>query len=430
MTRTDRAMRTRAALLAIAALLLFAPARAGAQDAINGFDPARLTRVDSALQRYVDEGRVAGAVALVMREGRVVYERAVGWADREGGRRMEPDAIFRIASQSKAITSTAIMMLVEEGKIGLTDPVGRWIPSFRRTMVATRPDSARVLVPARRAITLKDLLTHTSGISYGGEGLVGSLYTEKGLGNGPGYAWYTANKTEPICETMDRLGTLPFVQQPGAAWVYGYSTDVLGCVVERASGKSLDAFIRERITGPLGMRDTHFYLPPEKRSRLAAVYSPDSTGRVARAGDGPRGQGDYVDGPRVSFAGGAGMLSTARDYARFLEMLRNGGVLDGVRHLAPRTVDLMTTNQVGTLHNADGLGFGLGFQTVDRLGASGYSSVGTFGWSGAYGSSYDVDPAERLVLVLMIQVVPYFGPGIRDSFETAVYQALVESSAP
>ena len=414
------------ALLVLTAAI---PGAAAAQATSHGFDPARLARVDSTLQRYVDEGRVAGAVALVMRDGQVAYERAVGWSDREGGRRMTTDAIFRIASQSKAITSTAIMMLVEEGKIGLADPVSRWIPTFQRTLVATRTDTGVVTLPARRAITIKDLLTHTSGISYGGDAVVASLYTEKGLGNGAGYAWYTANKSEPICETMDRLGTLPFVQQPGAAWVYGYSTDVLGCVVERASGISLDAFVRERITAPLGMRDTHFYLPPEKRSRLATVYTPDSTGRVVRAGDGPRGQGDYVDGPRVSFAGGAGMLSTARDYARFLEMFRNRGALDGVRFLAPRTVELMATNQVGTLHNADGLGFGLGFQTVDRLGASGYSSVGTFGWSGAYGSSYDVDPAERLVLVLMIQVVPYYGPGIRESFETAVYQALVESSA-
>src|SRR5687768_6796631 len=199
------------------ALALLLPRAAAAQEGVDGFDPARLVRVDSVLERYVDEGRVAGAVALVLRDGRVVYERAVGWADREGGRRMTPDAIFRVASQTKAITSVAIMMLVEEGKIGLADPVSRWIPSFRRTMVATRVDTARTLTPARRAITIKDLLTHTSGISYGGEPLVGSLYTEQGLGNGAGYAWYTANKTEPICASMERLGTLPFVQQPGAA---------------------------------------------------------------------------------------------------------------------------------------------------------------------------------------------------------------------
>jgi CubicO group peptidase (beta-lactamase class C family) len=397
----------------------------GGTKLIHGFDPARLARIDSALQRYVNENRVAGAVGLVMRDGQIVYERALGWADREANRRMTADAIFRIASQSKALTSTAILMLVEEGKINLSDPVSRWMPTFARTMVALRADSGRTLMPARRAITIKDLLTHTAGISYGSEPHIAQLYNAKGLGYGPAYGWYTADKNEPICETMDRLGTLPFVQQPGAAWVYGYNTDVLGCIVERASGRSLDVFLRERITQPLGMRDTWFFLSPAQRNRLAAVYTQDSAGRAVRASVGPRGQGDYIDGPRRSFSGGAGLLSTARDYARFLEMIRNGGVLDGVRILAPNTVGLMTSNQVGTLHNSDGLGFGLAFETTDRVGASGFASQGTFGWGGAYGSAYKVDPKERLVMVMMIQLVPNTGVGIKEAFETAVYQALI-----
>lgn len=395
----------------------------------NVVDSDRLARLDSVLERYVREDRVAGAVGLVLRDGEVIYERATGWIDREARRPMTPDAVFRIASQTKAITSTAIMMLVEEGKINLNDPVSRWMPTFEKTTVAVRSDTGLVVVPARRAITIKDLLTHTSGISYSGGPLVGSLYVEQGLGYGEAYGWYTANKQEPICDTMDRLGALPFVEQPGAAWVYGYSTDILGCVVERASARPLDAFLRERLTGPLGMKDTWFFLPPEQRDRLATVYTPGSEGRVVRAPDGPRGQGDYVDGPRRSFAGGAGLLSTAHDYARFLEMIRNGGTLDGVRLLAPHTVAVMTSNQVGTLHNENGLGFGLGFQTTDRLGANGFSSEGTFGWSGAYGSVYEVDPKERLVIVLMIQVVPYFGSGIREAFKTTVYQALVPPAA-
>ena len=394
---------------------------------VNGFAVDRLATIDSVLQRAVDEGRMAGAVALVLRDGAVVYERAIGWADREGNRRMTSDAVFRIASQTKAITSTAIMMLVEEGKITLNDPVSRWLPSFAHTTVASRADSNRVLAPARRAITIRDLLTHTAGISYGGEPLIASLYNEKDLGSSPSmYGWYTAGRSEPICQTMDRLGTLPFVQQPGAAWVYGYNTDVLACVVERASGLSLDAFVRERITSPLRMRDTWFFVPQSQRARLAAVYTLDSGGRVARAPDGPRGQGDYVDGPRRSFGGGAGLVSSARDYARFLEMLRRGGALDGVRILSPRTVALMTTNQVGTLYRADGsMGFGLGFETTERLGASGFSSVGSFGWGGAYGSTYKVDPRERLVMVLMLQVVPFSDGRIHDAFSAAVYQALV-----
>ena len=410
----------------VAALLLAWVRPAAAQDAARrlGFDPVRLARVDSVLQRQVDERRIAGAVALVMRDGEVVYERAVGWADREAGRRMTPDAIFRIASQTKAVTSAAILMLVEEGRINLSDPASRWMPTFARTTVAA--DTGGSAVRARRAITVRDLLTHTAGLSYGGEPVVAAAYRAAGLGYGEAYGWYFAHREEPVCETMDRLGTLPFVRQPGADWVYGYSTDVLGCIVERAGGVPLDEFVRRRIAGPLGMRDTGFYLPPAQIGRLAAVYVPDSAGLATRGPEGPSGQGHYVDGPRRSFGGGAGLLSTARDYARFLEMFRRGGELDGVRLLSPQTVALMTTNQVDTLYSRSGLGFGLGFETVDRLGAGGYSSVGSYGWSGAYGTVYEVDPTRRLVLVMMVQLVPYAERGLRESFETAVYQALVE----
>ena len=399
---------------------------AAARAEAHGFDPERLGRIETALQQYVDDGQVAGAVALVLRDGEVVYEQTVGWIDREAQRPMPSTAIFRIASQTKAITSTAVMMLVEEGLIALNDPVSRWIPTFAATTVAVRSDSGVTIAPARRSITIRDLLTHTSGISYGGEPYIAERYQAQELGYGEAYGWYTADDSEPICDKMERLGTLPFARQPGEAWVYGYSTDVLGCVVERASGTPLDRFIRERITEPLGMADTYFYLPPEKADRLATVYAPDSADLAVRAPEGARGQGHYVEGPRISFAGGAGLLSTARDYARFLEMLRNGGELDGVRILSPQTVALMTTNQVGELRDTNGLGFGLGFETVDRLGASGFSSEGNFGWSGAYGSSYEVDPSRRLVMVLMLQLVPFAGLGIRDSFETAVYQALID----
>jgi CubicO group peptidase (beta-lactamase class C family) len=318
---------------------------------------------------------------------------------------------------------------MEEGKLTLTDPVSRYIPSFASSKVAVRndaPDAAPEIVPAKRPITIRDLLTHTAGISYGTDRQVAALYEAKGLGPAAGFGWFTADKDEPICDTMERLGTLPFVAQPGEAWVYGYNTDILGCIVERASGTTLDAFVRSRITGPLGMKDTQFFLPPDQRDRLAAVYTIGADGKIARAPDGPRGQGTYVEGPRRSFAGGAGLLSTARDYARFLEMVRNGGVLDGVRILAPRTVALMTTNQVGTLHSQTGLGFGLGFETTDRYGANGLDSQGAFGWSGAYSTMYRVDPEARLVVVLMIQVLPN-ATDIGRKFPTLVYQALTES---
>jgi len=390
-----------------------------------GFASDRLARIDQFLQRYVDDNQIAGAVGLVMRDGRMVYQRAVGWADKEAGRRMTPDAIFRIASQSKALTSTAILALVEEGKIGLEDPVSRYIPQFAHTTVAIRSDTGRVIVPAKRAITIRDLLTHTAGISYGTDPLVAPLYAAKGLGPAAGWGWYTADKNEPICTTIERLATLPFVAQPGEAFVYGYNTDILGCVVERASGLALDEFIRTRITEPLGMTDTFFFLPRAKRQRLAAVYSSDSAGHAERAPNGPRGQGDYVDGPRRSFAGGAGLLSTAHDYARFLQMLLNGGELDGVRILSPKTIDLMTSNQVGTLFDRSGRGFGLAFATVDRLGADGLASVGAWGWGGAYGSNYKVDPKEHLVMVFMIQQLPNRSD-VASRFPTLVYQALVQ----
>jgi CubicO group peptidase (beta-lactamase class C family) len=391
--------------------------------------PERTARIDKALQQYVNEDRVVGLVALVLQDGRPVYERAFGWSDKEAGRRMTTDTIFRIASQSKAITSAAVLALVEEGKIGITDPVSRFIPSFAKTVVAVRGDSGVTYVPAKRPITIRDLLTHTAGISYGTSADVAKAYEEKGLGPAAGYGWYTADKDEPICDTVDRLGTLPFVAQPGEQYVYGYNTDILGCVVEMASGMPLDRFIRERITGPLRMKDTQFYLPAEQRTRLAAVYASAKDGHAERAPEGARGQGHYADGPRRSFAGGAGLLSTARDYARFLEAIRNGGAVDGVRILAPRTVRLMTTNQIGSVYNVAGMGFGFGFETTERYGAKGMDWEGAFGWGGAYGTNYRVDPEARLVMVLMLQLIPNT-TDIRAKFPTLVYQALVEKPAP
>jgi len=413
-----------ALLLGVTAAGQKAPAQpAGHIAAGSTISAERLARIDKVLQQYVDENRVAGVVGLVLQDGKPVYERAVGWADKEAGTKMAPDTIFRIASQTKALTSVAILALMEEGKIGLTDPVSRYIPSFANSKVAVGNGARVDTVPARRPINVRDLLTHTAGISYGTEPIIAAQYEAKGLGPAAGYGWFTADKDEPICVSMERLGTLPFVAQPGEAWVYGYNTDILGCLVEKTSGMPLDEFIRTRITGPLGMKDTQFFLPPAQRARLAAVYSSGSDGSIKRAPDGPRGQGAYVDGPRKSFAGGAGLLSTARDYARFLEMIRRGGAIDGVRILSPRTVALMTSNQVGTLHSQTGLGFGLGFETTDRYGANGMDSVGSYGWAGAYSSTYRVDPDARLVIVFMVQILPNT-TDLGRKFPTLVYQAL------
>jgi len=411
--------------LVLLLVLAIAPSVSHAQAARDrtGFSRERLARIDSAFQRAVDRHEIAGAVALVLRDGETVYERAFGWADREANRRMTSDAIFRIASQTKALTSVALMTLVEEGKVSLNDPVSRFIPAFDRTTVAVRSDTGLTIVPARRRITIADLLTHTAGISYGTDDIVASRYAAKALGPAAGYGWYTADKDEPICATMERLATLPFVAQPGERFVYGYNTDILGCVVERAAGMPLDRVIHDRITGPLGMKDTHFFLPPEKRARLAAVYSSVDSG-VRRAEDGSKGQGAYVDGPRRSFSGGAGLLSTARDYGRFLQMLLDGGTLGGARVLGPRTIALMTTNQTGTLYGSPGEGFGLGFSILERAGAARrVESVGTFGWGGAYGSQYLVDPQERLVLIYMVQLLPSRSD-LGGRFPMLVYQAL------
>jgi CubicO group peptidase (beta-lactamase class C family) len=424
-----RLVKSTGILAIVLAVGVFAQQRAVVQPPARGaagVSTERLAKLDGALQKYVDDKRVAGLVVLALRDGRPIYEKAFGWSDQEAGRRMETDIIFRIASQTKALTSVAIMQLVEDGKISLSNPVSQFIPAYAKTTVLA--EAGGTPVPARRAITIRDLLTHTAGISYGTDRHLGPLYEAKGLGPAAGRGWYTADKDEPVCDTMERLATLPFLAQPGESYVYGYNTDILGCVVERASGMPLDKFFESRITGPLGMKDTHFFLPAEQKPRLAAVYTSGPDGALLRSPAGGRGQGDYVEGPRRNFSGGAGLLSTARDYARFLEALRRGGTLDGVRILSPRTVALMTTNQLGTMYSNAGRGFGLGFETVDRYGAAGLQSVGSWGWGGAYGSSYRVDPVERLVMVSMVQV--FDRPSdITEKFQTLVYQALDEQPA-
>ncbi len=411
-----------------AALTMCAMQPAQADTMRNGFSVERLARVDSLLDGYVNDGRIAGVVALVLRDGKPVYEHAVGWADKEAGRKMAMDTEFRIASQSKALTSVAVLQLMEEGKLTVNDQAGKWIPTFAKTNVAVLKENGGGfnIVPAKRPILIKDLLTHTAGINYGTSPEIAALYEAKGLGPAAGFGWYFADKSEPVCELMDRLGTLPFVAQPGDAFVYGYNTDVLGCIIEKASGVPLDEFIRSHITAPLGMKDTYFFVPKDQRDRLAAVYGSDDSGKAVRQGDGPKGQGNYVDGPRKSFGGGAGLISTARDYATFLEALRKGGALGKVRILSPHAVQLMTTNQIGeNLKTPRGLGFGYGFETTDKYGVAGMESVGSWGWGGAYGTYYRVDPAERLVTVMMIQMIPN-STDLTDKFKASIYQALLD----
>ncbi len=400
------------------------PLPASAPEAV-GISSPRLARLTDTLKRYVDEGRMAGAVTLIARDGQVAYFESVGRADIERDVPMRRDTIFRIASQSKAITSTAVMMLVEEGRVRLNDPVHLFIPAFRETTVIVpppvnaAPGSPVTLVAARRPITIRDLLTHTAGIGYGGNA-ARAQYAAAGFDE-----WYFADKAEPIGEWIEKLAKMPFDAQPGEAYVYGYATDILGVVVERASGLTLDRFFQTRIFDPLKMADTHFFLPESKRDRLATVYSGTGGGRVERAADTGRFQGAYVDGPRACFSGGAGLLSTAADYARFLQMLLNGGELDGVRILAPKTVELMTSNHVGALYATGNFGFGLGFEVTEHVGRSGrLGSVGEFGWGGAYYTKYWVDPRERLVVVFMTQLLPSNALDLQDKLRALVYQAV------
>jgi CubicO group peptidase (beta-lactamase class C family) len=415
---------------ALALTFFFAAAIAAAQslrpsspDSV-GMSAERLERLSNALQAYVDDGKVAGSVTLVACRGRIAYFEAFGNRDREANAPMQTDAIFRIASQSKAIVSVAAMTFVEEGKLLITDPVGKYLPEFMETKVAVAHDTGTGydVVKARRPITVRDLLTHTSGFGYGA-GVGGDLWTAAGQ---TGY--YFADKNETIRESVRRIASLPAHAQPGERWIYGYNTDILGAVVEVVAGKSLDAVLRERIFEPLGMRDTEFYLSQGKANRLTAVYS-QNAGKLERAPTPGMavGQGHYVDGPRKNFSGGAGLLSTATDYARFLQMLLNGGELDGKRILSRKTVELMTTSHLGDIDYNPGQGFGLGFFVVEDVGARGWpGSEGEFGWGGAYHTTYWVDPREQLVVVHLTQVVPAGDVDDQAKVRTLVYQAIVD----
>ena len=410
-------------LLGLAAAAAAQSLRPASPDSV-GMSAERLERLSDALAAYVENGQVAGSVTLVARRGRVAYFEAFGHRDREANARMQTDAIFRIASQSKAIVSVAAMTFVEEGKLALTDPVGKYLPELMETKVAVARDGGGYdVVKAARPITVRDLLTHTSGFGYG-NGVGGDLWAAAGQ---TGY--YFADRDETIRESVRRIATLPAHAQPGTQWVYGYSTDILGALVEVVAAKPLDEVLRERILEPLGMRDTEFYLSRGKDGRLAAVYS-QNAGKLERAPapGNAVGQGHYVQGPRKSFSGGAGLLSTATDYARFLQMLLNGGELDGRRILGRKTVELMATS-----HLADGVsfnpgqGFGLGFYVVEDLGKRGSAgSVGEFGWGGAYHTTYWVDPREQLVVVHLTQLVPAGDVDDQAKVRALVYQAIVD----
>lgn len=408
--------------LVVAAFVLFAAVSRAADPAAQGFDPVRLQRLDAVIDTEVQGKRLAGAVMIVKRHGQDVVLKAYGSQDIENAVPMKTDTIFRIASMSKAVTSIAVMMLYEEGRFLLNDPVGKFIPEFARSVVAVPPppgspaDVKYVTVPARRPITIRHLLTHTAGLTYGDFAAVED-YKKARL-----HGWYLIDHDETIGDAMKRLAQLPLANQPGEAYDYGYSTDLLGYLVEVVSGQPLDRFVAERICGPLGLKDTSYYLDPAKAARLAVVYGVED-GRLVRGEDSKRS--DFIDGPRKLFSGGAGLLSTAPDYGRLLQMLLNGGELDGVRLLSPRTVELMHRNHTGELYNRDTGTFGLGFWVNENPGRLGeLVGEGAFGWGSAYFPQYFVDPKEKLIGVMMTQLRPTGGSTLNQRFKTTIYQAL------
>jgi CubicO group peptidase (beta-lactamase class C family) len=390
-----------------------------------GFSSKRLERIDHKVMTAIEQDQLAGAISLIVKNGRAVHFKPYGMMDRENNTPMPKDAIFRIASMSKAVTSVGVMLLYEEGHFLLNDPVHKFIPAFRNPQVAVPPaDDApdRVqyaTVDAKREITIRHLLTHTAGLTYG-SGLAEQAYREADL-----QGWYFADKDETIGQCIERLATLPLHGHPGEAWQYGYSTDVLGYFIEKVSGLPLDRFFSERIFKPLNMKDSYFFLPREKAERLAPVYGFDDQGNLNLMESNT--DTDYLHGPRKCFSGGAGLLSTATDYARFLQMLLNGGELEGIRLLSPHTVKLMHVNHVEDKYQSGDRGFGLGFWVLQDLGRYGeVGSLDSYGWGSAYYPLYWVDPRENMIALFMTQLMPAKGQSLKREYQNMVYHAMIK----
>lgn len=390
----------------------------------DGFDGERLERIDTAINAEIADGNIAGAVALIVRDGDVVYHKSFGFADIESGKPMQTDSIFRIASMTKAITSVAVMILYERGYFQLNDPVADFIPAFANPRVAVSYDEHGTVTetrPAAREIRIIDLLSHSSGISYGFiDQPLQRSYIAAGVIDG------VTAKSIKLADVMRQLAGQPLLFDPGSRFAYGLNTDLLGYLVEVVSRKPLDQFFQEEIFSPLGMRDTHFYLPASKADRLVTLYAYVDELRVSDGTeadiklDNPRYP---VEGAKSYFSGGAGLSSTALDYGRFITMLLNEGELDGRRVLSRKSVELMRAARIDRDGDGDA-DFGLGFEVINDLGAYGeLGTAGAYSWGGAFNTSYWIDPAERLVGVFMSQSRPT-ETDISARYQTLVYQAL------
>ncbi|GGB95381.1 serine hydrolase domain-containing protein [Dyadobacter sediminis] len=369
---------------------------------------------------------IAGAVGIIVKNGKIVYYKGFGNDDTDARTPLKKDAIFRIASQTKAITSTAVMMLYEEGKFLLDDPISKYIPSFKNPQIIDKfneADSSYTVKPAKREVTIRQLLTHTSGISYAmiGSPEANAIYAKNNIPSGIGTPGYK------LSDVITRLGKLPLVHEPGERFTYGLNSDVLGYLVEILSGKSLDTFLRERIFEPLGMKDTYFYLPENKKNRLVRLYTQDKEGKMIKAENRPDFNTDYPKENGSFYAGGAGLSSTAYDYAIFLQTFINGGQYNGKRILSPAVVNLMIQNQIGDV-NMGNKKFGLGFAiTTEKEAARIPVPAGSFDWGGIFGTTYWADPKDKIVALLMTQKYPNNVWGeMQDKFKVLVYQSVME----
>lgn len=401
-----------------------------------GLDPARLARIKTALEAEVEGNRIPGAVVMVARRGKLAYSEAVGFRDRAANAPMTPDAVFRIYSMTKPMASVAAMILMEEGKLSLTDPVSRWLPAFANQQVSVpvvTADFARItyrMEPARRQATIQDLLRHTSGLAYGEITTnvpVRNAYQAAGL-YAPGPQSYD-NRSMTPAEFTARIAAAPLAHHPGTINEYSQSTDVLGRVVEAVSGQRLEVFLEERLFRPLRMADTGFHVPAEKANRLAAHAGVDPALNNARV--------DMIDvsKPPSNASGGAGAVSTAADYLRFTQMLANGGVLDGVRILSPSTVRLMASDHLGNIPAPDfagvmgtpGYTFGLGFAVRQSDGIAGVPGrQGQYMWAGYGGTYFWVDPQEQLAVVFMSAAPSVNRAAHRRLVQTLVHSAIVD----
>lgn len=388
-----------------------------------GFSAQRLARLDSAFSDWVDKGWMNGAVACIVRNGKIAYHKATGYNNLETKEPLAVDGIFRIASQTKAITSVAVMMLWEEGKFQLDDPISKYIPAFANETVLDKfnaKDTTYTTVPARQPVTVRHLLTHTSGIGYAqiGSPEANAIYAKNNITAG---LYVTGDGLEAA---MNRLGPLPLLHQPGAQWTYGLNTDLLGRLVEIWSGQTLDTFFSERIFKPLGMHDTYFNVPETKASRVVNFFEQDSSGLKLQ----PKVFGlldmSFPTKTKTYFSGGGGLSSTIYDYAIFLQMLLNDGEYNGVQVLARNTVRMMTMNQINDLTVGDNK-FGLGFMVVTEKGSAMQPHrEGTYSWGGAFSTTYWVDPQEKMVVLLYRQMWGAHDGEINNKFNTLVYQAL------